>query len=132
MDEVECLIFEDCTGIFTQILDEFFDPDWFICFILHIYIFTERSFMTFETFCLIDIFWSPNFYTIMLTKLLSCCELVEIHSIQFYSILNVKLTILGLVSLSILSSVGKTAFIEDSNSGLFLLICILYNKSYIA
>ena len=132
MDEVECLIFEDCASIFTEILDEFFYPNWFISFILHIQNFTERSLMTFETFCLMDIFWSPSFYTIMLTKLLSCCVLVEIHSIQFYSILKVRLTILGLVSFSILSSVGKTAFIEDSNSGLFLLIWILYSKSYIA
>ena len=88
--------------------------------------------MTFDTFCLIDIFWSPNFYTIILTKLFNCCSLAAIHSIQLSRILRVRLTILGFESFNILSRIGKTAFIDDSNSGLCLLTWILNKRSSMA
>ena len=93
---------------------------------------TARSRMTFDTFCLIDIFWSPNFYTIILTKLFNCCSLAAIHSIQLSRILRVRLTIFGLESFNILRRIGKTAFIDDSNYGLCLLTWILNKRSSIA
>ena len=93
---------------------------------------TASYLMTLDTFWRMEIFWSPSFSTIADTKLLSCPSLLVTHSIQFYKILRVKLTIFGLVSFSILSNVGKTALMDASNSGLFLLTWILYSKSSMA
>lgn len=87
--------------------------------------YTASYFITLETFWRIEIFWSPSFYTITLIKLLSWPSLPVTHYMQFSRILKVRLTILGLLSFSIFKRVGKTAFIEASNYGLFLLTWIL-------
>jgi len=55
---------------------------------------TARSRITFDTFWRIEIFWSESFYTITLTKFINWFSLPATHSIQFYRIRRVKLTIL--------------------------------------
>ena len=113
VNQIKRFIFQSSTCVSLKILLQLLHPYGFICLALYYHQFTANYLITFETFCRIEIFWSPSFSTIMLTKLINCCSLVEIDSIQFSRILSVRLTIFGLESRNILSKIGKIALMDD-------------------
>ena len=106
-------------------------PYALLCFGLNNKKITMSSLMTLDTLCLIDIFGSPSFYTIVEIIGLNDLSLGFKSSIVSSNIFSVVPTIFGLLSFSIFIKLGSNCFIDDWKSGLSLHDCTL-KRSYSA
>lgn len=112
VNNIQSLIFQKRVCIFSNVLQQLSYPHSFVCFILNKIKITMSYRITLDTICLIDIFWSPNFYIMTEIRFCRCISDDLSYWTMFSSIRRVRPTIFGLGSFINFNMLGTAALID--------------------